>query len=119
METSSGTKSVNVINLLSKVDVGSAVEVIKVKTSSVTLSSSSWNGEDSTFEQTITIDGVTANSKIDLQPDSIVLNQMITDGVHALYIENNNGILTAYAIGSAPTVSLTIQVAITEVEAVS
>ena len=59
---------------------------------------------------------VNAKSKIDLQPDSVVLNQLINDGVSVLYVENNNGIFTVYAIGAKPTANLTIQVTITEVD---
>ena len=40
---------------------------------------------------------------------------MITDGTVALQIVNNDGTLTAYAVGEKPTVELTIQITITEV----
>lgn len=104
VETSDGTMSISKGNLIPK-----------IKIISITLSASGWSG-DGTFVQTIAIAGATANSKIDLQPNSTVLNQLINDEVSALYIENNNGTFTAYAIGKAPTVDLTIQVTITEVE---
>lgn len=41
---------------------------------------------------------------------------MLDDNVSALYIENNNGVFTAYAVGEKPTVALTIQVSITEMQ---
>ena len=104
IETSEGTRSINKGNLISK-----------IKTASITLAASGWSGND-TFTQVVSISGATANSKIDLQPNSTVLNQLINDDVYALYIENNSGVFTAYAIGSTPTVDLTIQVTITEVE---
>ena len=68
-----------------------------------------------TSTQTVVIEGTTANSKVDLQPDSVVLKQMIDDGVSALYIINDNGTLTACAMGSHPTVDLTIQCTVIEV----
>lgn len=59
--------------------------------------------------------GITANSKIDLQPTPAQIAQLISDGVEALVIENNNGTLTAYAIGAAPSVALTLQCTVMEV----
>lgn len=86
----------------------------KVKTSSITLLSSGWSGSG-TFLQAVAISGALSNSKIDLQPNDTVLNQLIKDKVSALYIENNNGVFTAKAVGAKPTSNLTIQVTITEV----
>ncbi len=82
---------------------------------SITLSAT-WSGDDP-YTQVVTVSGytLTANSKVDLQPDATTVNQLIADGVIALYIENNNGTLTAYAIGAAPTASLSVQCTISEV----
>lgn len=102
VETSEGTRSVKKSDL------------VKVKSATIALLANAWIG-DGTFTQVVTIDGATLNSKIDLQPDSIVLNQLISDGVSALYIENNNGVFTAYAVGAKPTSDLNIQVTVTEV----
>jgi hypothetical protein len=103
VETSDGTRSV------------SKSDLIKIKSATISLLANAWN-ENGTFIQSIIINGATTNSKIDLQPDSVVLNQLINDRVSALYIENNGGTFTACAIGAAPTVDLTIQATITEVE---
>ena len=86
------------------------------KKTTVTLSTD-WTGDSSLYTQTVTIDGTTANSKVDLQPDASVIAQMVDDGVVALYISNDNGTLTAYAVGEKPTVELSIQATITEVSA--
>ena len=87
----------------------------RIKPASVTLSST-WSGSGP-YTQTVTVSGytVTANTKVDLQPDATAIGQMISDGVLALYVVNNNGTLTAYAISAATTASLTIQVTCTEV----
>lgn len=75
---------------------------------SVELDADSWVGTESPYSQTL--DGtVLGTYKVDLQPDATTIAQLIEDGVSALYIENDNGTLTAYAIGEKPTVDLTIQ----------
>ena len=83
---------------------------------SITLSSS-WSGSNP-YYQTVTISGatITANSKIDLQPTETQLNTLINAGVTALGINNNNGTLTAYALGATPS-TMTIQCTVTEVTA--
>lgn len=77
--------------------------------------STDWTGDVSPYSQIVTVSGTTANSKVDLQPEAIVIQQMVDDGTIALYIINDNGVLTAYAVGEKPTVEMTIQVTITEV----
>ena len=86
------------------------------KKTTVTLSTN-WTGDASPYTQTVTISGTTANSKVDLQPDATSISQMAEDGTVALYIANDNGTLTANAVGEKPTVELTIQATITEVSA--
>lgn len=86
-----------------------------VNTLSSVMLSATWNGSGP-YTQTVQVLGAGANSRIDLQPDATVIQQMLDDNVSALYIENNNGVFTAYAVGEKPTVALTIQVSITEMQ---
>ena len=102
VETSEGTRAVDKSVL------------VAVKVTTILLPTNNWSGEN-TFTQSIAISGTTANSKIDLQPDNIVIEQLINDGTSALYINNDNGTLTAYAVGAKPTVDLTLQATIVEV----
>lgn len=90
--------------------------VTQVHVGQISIASSGWTGSDP-YTQTVTVSGttITSNSKVDIQPNATAIQQMITDGCAALYIDNNNGTLTAYAIGSAPTANLTVQVTVTEV----
>ena len=79
--------------------------------------SDTWTGDASPYTQSITISGytVTLNSKVDLQPSAEVLAQLINDGVLALYIANDDGTLTAVAVGEKPSAAMTIQATIEEV----
>ena len=77
-----------------------------------------WDG-DGIYTQLVTVPGVTitANSKVDLQPDMEEIEQLAGDGVAALYVENDSGVLTAYAAGAAPSSAMTLQCTVTEVRA--
>ena len=81
----------------------------------VTLTAAGWTGSGP-YTQSISVEGATATSRVDMQPDETVLAQMLDDGVNALFIKNDNGALTAVAMGAAPTADLTVQVTITEVK---
>lgn len=85
------------------------------QTGTVTLGTT-WSGSGP-YTQTVTVTGATptSNSKVDIQPDATALAQMEEDGITALYIENNAGTLTAYAVGGTLSASVTVQVTLTEV----
>lgn len=89
----------------------------RVYTDTVSLTTA-WSGSGP-YTQTVTLPNytVTSNSKVDIQPDSTAIAQLISDSVKGLYILNNAGTLTAYAVGAPTTASLTLQVTITEVAA--
>lgn len=86
-------------------------ELYGVNTALLTIPYASWTGSGP-YTQTITITGVTVTTKtkVDIQTDATAIAQLINDGVTALYIENNNGTLTAYAIGAATTANITVQI---------
>ena len=66
------------------------------------------------YKQTVTVEGATIYSKIDIQPDAAVLRRLLAEGVKALWIENDDGVLTARAIGAAPSTELTLQCTLQE-----
>lgn len=88
---------------------------MKPNAASVSLFAASWAG-DGPYTQAVALDGVTAQSKVDMQPDAAVLAAMMDDGVSALYMANDGGALTAYAVGAAPKTDMTVQVTVTEVK---
>lgn len=84
------------------------------KVSEITLLATAWVGDDSPYSQVVTIDKATKNSMIDLQPSAEQL-VLFHDKDLAFVTENDDGVITVYAIGDRPTRDYTIQVTITEV----
>ena len=90
--------------------------VASLKPRIVTLSvGATWSG-NGPYTQTLVITGGTANTKVDLQPDATVIGQMVSDGCTALYVSNNNGIFTLYALDAPLSVASSIQATLTEVQ---
>lgn len=87
----------------------------KVRVGTVSLTTA-WTGTGSPYTQTVLVHGasVTESCKVDLQPTELQLAQLIIGGVSSIVIENNAGVLTAYAIGNAPTQAMTVQCTVTE-----
>lgn len=65
----------------------------------------------------MTINGVTANSHVDLQPTVAQLTELQSLDV-VFVAENDNGVVTIYVVNNKPTSDYTIQVIITEMEEV-
>ena len=93
-----------------------AINACKVKKNTLSLPTASWTGSGP-YTQTVTITGITVNSKVDIQMDATALGVLIDSGTSAIWIENNNGTLTAKAMGEKPNANLSVQVTITEVTA--
>lgn len=84
------------------------------KLTSVSILASNWAGESNPWSQVVTINGVTENSKIDLQPTASQIIQLQDNDI-ALMAENNGGVVTIYALGSKPATDYTMQALIMEV----
>lgn len=91
-------------------DGGSSVARI----SYVDLPASGWKGEQSPYSQVVSIAGVTENSQVDLTPSAEQLSVFHNKDL-AFVTENEDGVVTVYAIGQKPANDYTIQVTITEV----
>lgn len=84
--------------------------------SNVTLRASAWTGSNSLYSQVVTLSGITEYSKVDLLPSVEQLAIFHNKDV-AFVTENEDGVVTVYAIGDKPTQDYTMQVSITEVVA--
>lgn len=74
-----------------------------------------WSGDDP-YVSTVTVTGytVTNQTMVSVLPSDDVIEQMLADGITNIFITNNDGVLTATAIGATPTVPMTLQVLCTE-----
>lgn len=94
--------------------VAEKIKVAPARIGSVELLASKWVGEASPYSQVVAVEGVTENSQVDLTPN---VNQLAI--FHhkdlAFVTENEDGVVTVYAIGEKPENDYTIQVTITEV----
>ena len=91
--------------------------VSKPKLATITISASKWGGSTSPYSQVVSVSGVNANSKLDLQPTAAQIVEL-QDAEISLMASNNNGVVTIYAIGGKPTSNYTMKVLITEVDIV-
>jgi hypothetical protein len=82
--------------------------------SEVTLTSDGWQGANSPYSQVVDIEGITPYSQVDLTPSIEQLSIFYQKDL-AFVTENENGIVTVYALGDKPQNDYTMQVTITEV----
>lgn len=83
---------------------------------SVTLLASAWLGDNSPYYQVVAVEGATKRSLVDLQP-SVEQLQIFHEKDLAFTTENDNGVITVYAIGDKPTGDYVIQATVMEVVA--
>lgn len=86
------------------------------KIAEITLPASAWTGSDHLYSQVVSIDGVTQYSQVDLKPSADQLTVFHEKDL-AFATENEDGVVTVYAIGDRPLNDYTMQVSITEVVA--
>ena len=80
----------------------------------VNLPAANWTGSGNLYSQVVSIAGVTENSQVDLTPSVEQLVAFYEKDL-TLVTENDDGVVTVYAIGQKPQNDYTIQVTITEV----
>ena len=98
------TKKIQIIGALSN-----PVRIVEIE-----LLASNWVGEDSPYSQVVNIEGITEYSQVNLRP-SIEQLAVFYDKDLAFVTENEDGVVTCYALGDKPANDYTIQASITEV----
>lgn len=99
------------------------VHPANAKKYNVTFPSGSWSADQSGNYYTKDVTSVfstagatiTNNTKVDIQAGTAAILRMMVDGTTAVYVENSNGTLTAYAIGGMPAAALAFQAVLSEV----
>ena len=81
----------------------------------VEIYASKWVGTTSPYSQVVTVAGATNRSQVDLTPSAEQLSIFHNKDL-AFVTENNNGVITVYAIGQKPMNDYTIQATVTEVK---
>ncbi len=95
---------------------GGGVSAVATRIASITLPASKWVTESGNIHsQVVTIDGTTERSKVDLLPSVEQLAIFHNKDV-SFVTENEDGVITVYAVGDKPVLDYTMQVSITEVE---
>ena len=87
-----------------------------VKLTTITLYADSWKGATSPYSQVVAVEGVSVNSMVNLQP-SVEQLEIFHDKDLAFVTENEEGVVTVFAIGEKPANDYTIQATIMEVNA--
>lgn len=82
--------------------------------SELIIKASAWKGAASPYYQTVLLENMSVNSKVDLLPSVDQVRALCAANI-ALTTENDSGVLTVYAIGAKPASDMTVQVSITEV----
>lgn len=80
----------------------------------VTILARKWVGAASPYSQVVAVEGATENSQVDLTP-SVEQLAIFYEKDLAFVTENEDGVVTVYAIGQKPENDYTIQATITEV----
>ena len=87
-----------------------------VKLAEITLYAGQWKGAVSPYAQVVAAEGVSRNSMVNLQPSAEQL-EIFHDKDLAFVAENEEGVVTVYAIGEKPVDDYTFQATILEVTA--
>lgn len=97
-----------------KIQILGSMMKSNIRIAYINLLASSWLGDESPYSQVVNIEGTTEYSQVDITPNADQLN-IFYDKDITFVTENDDGIVTVYAIGDKPLNDYTIQVTITEV----
>lgn len=97
-----------------KIQILGTLRQNSIRIAEVSLLASEWTGDASPYSQVIDIEGITEYSQVDLKPNVEQLT-IFHDKDLAFVTENEDGVVTVYAIGDKPANDYIVQVSITEV----
>ena len=99
--------------------VADAIAGAKTITATVTIPANAWSSAEP-HAASITISGydVTPSTRIDVACDYATLNALTNVGVSTLFVENDNGTLTAYSVGAVPSSSVTVTALLYETDSI-
>lgn len=95
-------------------DGGAGVIPVLPRVSTITLADSGWTGGASPYSQVVSINTVTADTKVELNPTVAQIVKLQNDDI-ALMAENDGGVVTIYSFGGKPSENMVMQVTLTEV----
>ena len=98
-----------------KIQILGSLNKANVRIANVDLLATNWIGDTSPYSQVVEIEGITEYSQVDLTP-SIEQLVVFYEKDLGFVTENDDGVVTVYAIGQMPQNDYTIQVTITEVQ---
>lgn len=88
------------------------------KLTTITIPASGWEGSSSPYSQVVTVNGVNANSRLELLPTPTQISEL-QEAEISLTVTNNNGVVTVYSFYGKPSSDLEMQILITDVEVIS
>lgn len=83
------------------------------KVTELTLYKNNWKEAESPYTQEITVEGVSANSVVNLAAGAETLT-VLTQSRSMVYLENDGGTIRAVAVGGKPTADVNVQAIIQE-----
>lgn len=90
---------------------------IRPKTSALILTAAGWAASGENFVQTVEVSGVTGDTFVTLLPTAAQAARMLEDGTAALIPESGTGVVSVTSVGTAPTVDMTLEILLQEVNA--
>ena len=81
----------------------------------ISLPADAWVGDNGAWSQVVRIDGVTTNSKVDLQPNKELLAYLLDEEI-SLVAENKDCVVTIYALNYKHEIDIELQATISEVK---
>ena len=93
---------------------GTGVIPMLPRISTITLAVDRWTGNSAPYSQVVEVNTATPVTKVELNPTAAQIVSLQNDDI-ALMAQNDAGTVTVYSFGGKPSVSMTVQVTLTEV----